>query len=63
MPETPITPGSLEWLDAQLAVAEATLEQMKGTLTMSPLYQAILKQEGEVSALRKVRDALNSAEG
>ena len=61
MPETPVTPGSVEWLDAQLADAETALEQMKGVLTMSPLYQAILKQEGEVAALRKVRDALAEA--
>ena len=63
MPETPITPGSVEWLDVQLADAEAMLEQMKGVLTMSPLYQAILKQEGEVAALRKVRDAMTRQEG
>lgn len=63
MPETPITPGSVEWLDAQLADAEATLEQMKGVLTMSAIYQAILKQEGEVAALRKVRDALTPKAG
>ena len=62
MPETPVTPGSVEWLDVQLADAEAMLEQMKGVLTMSPLYQAILKQEGEVAALRRVRDALKPAE-
>lgn len=58
MPETPITPGSPEWLDVQIAAAEALLDQMKGTMTMSALYQAMLKQEGEVAALRKVRAAL-----
>ena len=63
MPETPITPGSVEWLDVQLADAEAQLNQMQGALTMTTIYQAILKQEGEVAALRKVRDAMTQQEG